>query len=249
MLSSRNMSLAMLSWLASGLVVSLSPASAQFNPPRIIMPINAPDTGDLPDSLLGIKRYYIDKGLETSINRGDVLNVYREKRLSRRIARPLRMFIGTMTITESQLGSSIGKFDPNVATMDHPLIRYKAPMKGDIVVPRLVIDSGVLFDPGDAALKGGAAEEFDKVADFVNNFSPSKLIIEGHTDSDGDEDSNLLLSKNRAESVVKYLINEFDFITPAMVEARGYGEAQPVVPNDTPENKKLNRRIEVLVWE
>ena len=41
----------------------------------------------------------------------------------------------------------------------------------------------------------------------------------------------------------------YDFITPKMIEARGYGEERPIVANDTPENKQLNRRIEVLVWE
>ena len=39
------------------------------------------------------------------------------------------------------------------------------------------------------------------------------------------------------------------FITPAMIEARGYGEERPMANNDTPENKALNRRIEVMVWQ
>ena len=53
----------------------------------------------------------------------------------------------------------------------------------------------------------------------------------------------------RAEAVRQYLIDEYDFISPAMVEARGYGEVRPTVPNNSPENKTLNRRIEVIVWE
>jgi len=67
-------------------------------------------------------------------------------------------------------------------------------MKSDIVVPRLVIDNSVLFDPGDRSLKIGAAKEFDKVAEFVQMFSPAKLIIEGHTDGDGEAEENLILS-------------------------------------------------------
>ena len=59
----------------------------------------------------------------------------------------------------------------------------------------------------------------------------------------------MILSINRAEAVVKYLIETFPFITSSMVEARGYGETQPISPNDTPENKTLNRRIEVVIWE
>jgi outer membrane protein OmpA-like peptidoglycan-associated protein len=160
----------------------------------------------------------------------------------------MRIFIGTMTITDSQPGSSVGNFTPN-ANLDKPIVKYKTPVVGDIVVPRLIIDSGVLFDPGKFALRPGAAQEFQKVADFVNNFSPNKIIIEGHTDGDGDEAANQALSEQRADAVVKYLIGTFSFITAGMIEARGYGENQPIAPNDTPENKKLNRRIEVVVWE
>ena len=49
--------------------------------------------------------------------------------------------------------------------------------------------------------------------------------------------------------VKQYLVATYPFITPAMIESKGYGEQRPVVNNDTPENKALNRRIEVLVWE
>jgi len=106
-----------------------------------------------------------------------------------------------------------------------------------------------LFDPGDATLKPDAAEEFAKVARFVEMFTPSKLVIEGHTDSDGDAEANQVLSELRARSVVEYMILEFDFINAEMIEGRGYGEDQPLVPNDSPENKQLNRRIEALVWD
>jgi len=75
------------------------------------------------------------------------------------------------------------------------------------------------------------------------------LIIEGHTDSDGDAEGNLALSLARAENVKDYMVQNYDFITNQMIEAKGYGEEQPVVANDTAENKQLNRRIEVLIWE
>ncbi|MFP6592582.1 MAG: OmpA family protein, partial [Candidatus Latescibacterota bacterium] len=122
-------------------------------------------------------------------------------------------------------------------------------IKGDIVVPRLIINNAVLFDAGSVELKPEAAEEFGKVADFIRLFSPAKLTIEGHTDSDGEPAANMQLSEQRALQITRYLVEEYTFITPAMVEAKGYGEAQPIVPNTTPGNKTLNRRIEVIVWE
>ena len=234
--------------LAVFLCAGWQAASAQYTPPRILYVLNPPSTGSAPDSEMADRRYYIDSGLELSIGKGDILNVYREKRISPVIP-TIRMFIGTMEITDAKQGSSVGRFHPSPVSMAHPMIRYKTAMVTDIVVPRLVIDSGVLFDPGAAGLKPGAAAEFDKVAEFIRLFTPSKLIIEGHTDADGDADANLALSEGRAQSVVEYLINGYPFITAGMVESRGYGEDQPIAPNDTPENKQLNRRIEALIWE
>ncbi|MFC1526094.1 OmpA family protein [Candidatus Latescibacterota bacterium] len=123
-------------------------------------------------------------------------------------------------------------------------------MKGDLVIPKLKIDSSVLFEAGAATLQGQVVrEELLKIVDFVRSFSPSKLVIEGHTDSDGDEAANQDLSVRRAEMVRDYLISNYTEITPEMVSAQGYGESRPLVRNDTPENRALNRRIEIVVWE
>lgn len=236
--------------LVGALVLSgLTMAQAQYTPPRVQYVVNSTSTGRNTEADLAKRVYYIDKGQTSSINKGDILNVYREKRPAAHIRTPMRIFIGTMLITDAYQTSSVGSFTPNEAGINHPVIRHKVAMRRDIVVPRLVIDNSVLFDPGDFQLKQGARAEFEKVAKFVQMFSPAKLVIEGHTDSDGDAEANLKLSNQRAGSVSDWLINEYDFITPAMVEARGYGEEMPIVTNDTPENKKLNRRIEVLVWE
>ena len=231
------------------LALGIGQCYAKFDPPRIILPINPPNANGAAAGQMEGRRFYIDRGLDLSINKDDVLNVYREKRLSRKIPRPIRIFIGTMVITDSHEGSSIGEFRPNAAAMAQAVIKHKTAMKGDIVVPRLMIDSSVLFDAGSAGFKRGVVEEFAKVAEFVRLFTPSKLIIEGHTDSDGDPGSNLRLSEARAKAIRSYLITTYSFITSAMVEAKGYGEARPIVSNDTDENKALNRRIEVLVWE
>ena len=235
--------------ICCAVALQVAPSEAKFDPPRIIHKINPLQSGTVPDSLLRKIRFYINKGRETSINRGDILDVYRERRVSRKVARPLRIFIGTMVIRQSQQGSSIGEFMPDEGAMAQPLIRHKTALKGDIVVPRLIIDSGVLFDPGKFDLKPGAGEEFGKVAGFVENFAPSKLVIEGHTDSDGDAAANQKLSQQRADQVRNFLITSYDFISSGMVETKGYGEERPIVSNDTNENKALNRRIEVIVWE
>ena len=122
-------------------------------------------------------------------------------------------------------------------------------MINDYVVPRLSLNSSVLFASGQASLNPGTAAEFDRIAKFVENFSPAKILLVGHTDSDGDADSNLRLSEDRAKAVKNYLTESYDFISSDMIEARGHGEAYPIAPNNSPENKTLNRRIEVVIWE
>ena len=222
-------------------------ADANFDPPRITYVINPADAGT-PSDAQGARTYYMNKGVESRINKGDILNVYREKRPARNMP-PIRLFIGTMAINTARHGSSMGEFAPNSAAIANPIIKYKSAMKGDIVVPRLVIETRVLFDPGMMELKPEAGQELEKVATFVRHFSPYKLVIEGHTDSDGESSYNQRLSVSRAEAIRRILVQEYEFITLDMVEARGYGEQRPFVPNTTPANKTLNRRIEVIVWE
>ena len=221
---------------------------AQFDPPRIAKIFHKRDKGSSAFDP-GKPNYYINKGQEASIFKGNELNVYRERFVFPGQRVPMRMFIGTLKIELAQQGSAVGSFEPNKTAIERPIIKYKTPMKGDVVVPRIALNSGVLFAPGDISLKAGAAQEFDNIANFVRNFAPSKLVIEGHTDSDGTAETNQTLSQNRANQVRNYLISEYEFITPDMVDAVGYGEDRPLVEDTTPENKALNRRIEVIIWE
>lgn len=74
-----------------------------------------------------------------------------------------------------------------------------------------------------------------------------KIELGGHTDSDGDEESNLKLSQRRVETVRNYLIKKG--VPVNRLTAVGYGENQPVADNSTEEGKRLNRRTEVRVIE
>lgn len=224
-------------------VLSLvSTAPAAFNPPVIVKVV--PSGAD--------RIYFIDRGLDASIKIGDVLNVFREVDANAAPGEPqtARVLLGTMAITASEMGVSLGRFTPDPGIKDNFRIRMKKPVKNDLVIPKLKIDSSVLFEPGLATLQGQVVrEELDKVVQFVRAFSPSKLIVEGHTDSDGDLDANQALSVRRAETIMGFLVNNYEEISPEMVTAQGYGETRPLVTNDSSENRALNRRIEIVVWE
>ncbi|MEO0912029.1 MAG: OmpA family protein, partial [Pseudomonadota bacterium] len=85
----------------------------------------------------------------------------------------------------------------------------------------------------------------DTLYDVVSRCPDMVIEVGGHTDSDGSEAINQRLSEARAGSVVTYLGNRG--IPLDRMQARGYGEAFPVVANDTFANKSRNRRIEFKV--
>jgi outer membrane protein OmpA-like peptidoglycan-associated protein len=72
-----------------------------------------------------------------------------------------------------------------------------------------------------------------------------KIEIAGHTDSDGEDETNIKLSQGRANAVMNYLINKG--IASSRLTAKGYGETQPVAGNDTESGKQQNRRTEVRI--
>ncbi|HOV89706.1 MAG TPA: flagellar motor protein MotB [Syntrophorhabdaceae bacterium] len=105
------------------------------------------------------------------------------------------------------------------------------------------------FDEGKADLKKGARDALDKISYVIKGIK-NHIRIEGHTDntpiSKGEFKSNWELSVRRATEVVRYLIEKGP-ILPERISAAGYAEFRPLVNNDTPENKALNRRVEIII--
>jgi outer membrane protein OmpA-like peptidoglycan-associated protein len=96
-------------------------------------------------------------------------------------------------------------------------------------------------------LKETAKESLDSLAKTIQKVDKATILIEGHTDSDGDEKSNFILSENRCTSVKKRLMSIFGKDALYEYEIKAYGENKPRFPNDTPENKHQNRRVEITV--
>ena len=105
----------------------------------------------------------------------------------------------------------------------------------------------VLFDTGSYRLRKGSFPGLDSLARHLkkgNGFR--RLIVEGHTDSDGDAQYNERLSLQRAMSVEKYLVDVHQ-VDGEKIISDGWGERRPVVPNNSPKNKQKNRRVEFSI--
>lgn len=84
--------------------------------------------------------------------------------------------------------------------------------------------------------------DIEKVANFLKAYPDTKAELEGHTCSIGSEEYNMGLSKRRASSVKKYLVDKFG-VDGSRIATAGYGEAKPVASNKTEEGRKRNRRV------
>jgi chemotaxis protein MotB len=114
---------------------------------------------------------------------------------------------------------------------------------------RILLQSPVLYAPGNADLSDQSKALLKEIALILRKL-PNKVLIEGYTDnvpiSTKRFQSNWELSVERAISVVNYLVTE-ENLAPERLGIAGYGEYQPIFPNDTPEHKARNRRIEIVV--
>jgi OOP family OmpA-OmpF porin len=105
----------------------------------------------------------------------------------------------------------------------------------------------IFFDFDKADIKPGAYPILDEALVVYEKNPGIKVEVQGYTDSIGSEEYNLGLSQRRAEAVEKYL--EAKGVDPDAISAKGYGEANPVAPNDTKEGRAKNRRVEFRAAE
>lgn len=88
--------------------------------------------------------------------------------------------------------------------------------------------------------------DIENVADFMKQHPRTRVVIEGHTDSDGSNAHNKTLSQRRANAVAEVLIRRYG-IAANRVTAAGFGEERPLVKNDSIENKYKNRRVVAVI--
>ena len=137
-------------------------------------------------------------------------------------------------------GASCGSYISNIK------ITNAAPdMRSKLITEGKIVSYGIYFDVNKDEVKPESYGTLKGIAQVLTDNPDVRIKIVGHTDSDGNDASNLDLSKRRASSVKNELSTTFG-IDLARLETDGKGEKEAIAPNDNSTNKALNRRVEFI---
>jgi outer membrane protein OmpA-like peptidoglycan-associated protein len=110
-----------------------------------------------------------------------------------------------------------------------------------------MVFNNITFETNSAELNTESYAELSRIINFMKTNPNIKIEIAAHTDDVGSESFNLKLSNKRASYVENYLIS--NDVPKEQLISKGYGEAQPIAPNTSDENRALNRRVEIKIIE
>jgi outer membrane protein OmpA-like peptidoglycan-associated protein len=117
--------------------------------------------------------------------------------------------------------------------------------RNKLITEGRLVTRGILFDSGSDRIKPESYGTLKEIGTVLTENPGVRVRIIGHTDSDGEEAVNLELSKRRAAAVREALVKEFA-VDGGRLETDGKGEGTPAGPNDSPQGKANNRRVEFV---
>jgi OmpA-OmpF porin, OOP family len=139
---------------------------------------------------------------------------------------------------QERMRSSVAALEASFTPDEARVVR-----QGDDVVLSLL---GIKFPSGRSTIDAGSAALMKKVRQGLALFPGASISVEGHTDANGGDSTNLILSQDRADAVRQYLVSNFG-IDAEKVSSVGYGEARPVATNETAAGRARNRRIDLVI--
>lgn len=137
------------------------------------------------------------------------------------------------------------------SVLDQQERALRSEMSGDVDIrntgDRLIVTlpHDLLFDTDSAQLTPPLRRDLRALAANLNQYPNSTVQVNGHTDWVGEADYNLKLSRRRANSVARVLVN--NGVGSGRVVTNGFGEAQPVATNQTEAGRRQNRRVEIVI--
>jgi outer membrane protein OmpA-like peptidoglycan-associated protein len=110
----------------------------------------------------------------------------------------------------------------------------------------ITFESGLVFDFDSYNLREDTKTNLTELSETLKKYDDTNILIEGHTDSTGEDAYNQKLSENRADAVENFLVTQG--IKDSRVTTKGYGESQPLDSNESEAGKQKNRRVEVAIY-
>jgi len=144
-------------------------------------------------------------------------------------------------------GDGINDEEDSCVTVPGIIQKHGCPELTDNTIRSLnIAASKIYFETGKAIVLRESFPALDTILNILKQFPSQHLLIEGHTDNVGNDNSNLILSANRAKAVFSYLVQKG--IAEERLSYKGFGESKPVADNTIPEGRARNRRVELKVY-
>ncbi|MDB5105485.1 MAG: outer membrane protein/peptidoglycan-associated protein [Fibrobacteres bacterium] len=142
-------------------------------------------------------------------------------------------------------GAAIGHYmDKQAAELQRDLKNARVERVGEGI--KITFDSGILFDVDSDKLRPDATSNLKNLAQVLNKYDDTEIMVQGHTDNSGSKEHNMKLSDKRADSVGDAL--KADGVKSGRIDETGMGETQPVADNGSASGRQANRRVEVAIW-
>ncbi len=156
-----------------------------------------------------------------------------------------RIFPTDINLNAMRFHSQLSEDDDQMFVSNIRLAVGAPDTRSKLITEGKFVTTGITFDVNSATIRPESYAVLKDIAATLTENPAVKVKIIGHTDSDGDDAANMVLSKKRSDSVKENLVKEFG-IDKSRLETDGLGESIPAAPNTTPEGKANNRRVEFV---
>ncbi|MEQ9401543.1 MAG: OmpA family protein [Longimicrobiales bacterium] len=142
-------------------------------------------------------------------------------------------------------GAAIGhRMDEQAEELENTLPGATVERVGEGI--HVTFDSGLLFDVDSDVLRAPARQNLENLANSLDDYEGSRVLVVGHTDATGADSYNQGLSERRAAAAKAYLLRQG--LAGDRVDAMGRGESEPVASNESASGRQENRRVEVAIF-
>lgn len=152
---------------------------------------------------------------------------------------------GLLSHLKFALGSSFKDGKEKIFITNLKVAEGGVDLRRKLISEGKISTNGILFDSGSANIQPQSMGIIRQISQVLQQDPSINLKIVGHTDSDGSDEANMVLSKKRAEAVIKILTSIYG-ASPERLSAEGMGESQPVSDNNSVDGKAQNRRVEFI---